>query len=520
MNATTANQVIKVNVASEASAWHHHVRNLTPVVMLYLALAFYRIDGQSLWTDEASSIIEGLLDSNVYRMSPLYFILLRVWSDLVGTTEFALRSFSALLGVAAICITYEIGYKLFDRRTAVVAAILLATSPYFIWYAQEVRYISLALATSLVITLSFHRAISTGSWKWWVSYIASSLVALLSFVPIVFLIAAHGLFVLCRTSYRPMLRKWVACQMLTLLFLPIWIGVRSMPNLPTVLTEAPNLTLHEQLRSRENLPLLDLAGMIPYTFYSFSVGFSLGPSLRDLHVSRTIKTLVGHAPTLITVGILFACIFLVGINTLRKNRDAAIFLMLWLGVPILGIYIVATTTTFHEYNTRYVAMSLPAYILILARGIVRFRRSTIQHLLLSPILISNGISLVNYYFNPLYMREDARSAAQYLDSATQPGDVILINGNPAALQHYYKANSPVIHVAGKVMKKSSLLLVDGKLPEACKSYERIWLVEIRPWETDPKAKVKATLDKQARLDQHKSFPGVQIYSYQLTDRSS
>jgi hypothetical protein len=335
-------------------------------------------------------------------------------------------------------------------------------------------------------------------------------------VTIVFLVAAHGLFILCRASYRPMLRKFMACQVPALLLFAIWFGFRSGAlNLTAVLTKAPTVTLNDPTRSRESLPALDVAGMIPYTLYAFSAGFSLGPSLRELHISRSISTLMSHAPILTTVGVLFAMMFVLGLKKLRQNRDAGIFLLLWLALPVLGTFTVAITTTFHVYNTRYVAMSFPAYILILATGIAGSRRPGIQFALVSSVLIVNGISLANYYFDGEYAREDARSVAEYLKTATLPGDAVLINGNPTAVRYYYKAALPVALIDGRNTK--SMPLVADKLRQLSNKHDRIWLVEIRRWETDPEGNVRATLDKLGHRDKHRSFPGVEIYAYDIAD---
>jgi len=515
MNEITADQVTKSKVTSEDCTWHRSAIELTAIVTLYLALAFFRLDGQSFWTDEALSLTERLRGPETYRISPLYYVLLGLWSTLTGTTEFALRAFSALLGTAAVCITYAIAHIWINRKTAVFGAILLATSPYFIWYAQEVRWISLTFATSLLMTYWFIRAISAGSWRIWLFYGASSLLALSSFVTVVLLVWAHGLFLLCCRSYRPLLRIWLPLQLLIQLVFVIWIGVQAGPELAAALTTTPSITADDLTRSGEYLPVLDVVGIIPYTFYAFSTGFSLGPSLRELHVTRSINTLVSYAPTLLPLALLFGTIIGLGLMKLWQNRNLRIFLLLWLSVPILGTYIVATTTTFHEYNTRYVAISLPAYILILATAIAGFRRYVTQLVLLGSLLVVNGASLANYYFDTEYAREDARSAAKYLQSSGQPGDLILLNGNAAAFQHYYRAGLPVVRVAGQITKEPSVVHVNGKLPEISKNHGFAWLVEIRPWETDPQSIVKATLDRLALLRTSKSFPGVDVFHYEL-----
>jgi hypothetical protein len=524
-NVIAANQVLDGTVSSEQGAWRGYVIEVTPIVMLYLALAFYRLDNQSFWTDEAFSVnqrfLAGPIWTDLNRISPLYFILLGLWSKLVGTTEFALRTLSIFLGLVAVCITYFIGYRLFDRRTAVFGAILLASSPYFIWYAQEVRYYGLILMASLMMTYSFHRAISEGSWYWWLAYGATSLLGLFSLVTVIFLLGAHGLYVLCCARNRPLLRKVLAYQIPVLLVFAafvIWSGGRSDRSLTALLTKRPTITWYESTRSREVLPIADLAGIVPYTFYAFSVGFSLGPAVRELQVSRAIGSLASHTWTLVPVGLLFATVVALGVKKLWQKRDARMFVLLWLSVPILGTYLLATLTTFHEYNTRYVVMSLPAYMLILAAGIAALPRSRIRLVLLASVLIVNGLSLANYYFDPHYAREDARSTAEYLKSETSARDLILINGNTSALKYYFKSGLPLIPIDSQTTKNE--LLVTAKLREVSKNSDRIWLVEMRSWETDPKGQVKATLEKLARREKHKSFPGVEIYSYRPTDRGS
>jgi hypothetical protein len=279
--------------------------------------------------------------------------------------------------------------------------------------------------------------------------------------------------------------------------------------------KAPSVITDEQSRSPGALPITDLVGAIPYTFFAFSVGFSLGPSVRELHESRSISTLLSYAPTLVPIGLLFATVFVLGLGRLRRSKNTGVFLLLWLGVPIVGVFVIATMTSYHVYNTRYTAIALPAYILILAAGIATFRRQLVQITILSGLLFVNGLSLAHYYFNPRYAREDARSAAQYLESRARPADIILSVGNVTALQHYYKGGLAVIRADGEFTKNGS---VAEHLRKLRKDHDRLWLVEIRPWEADPKAKVKAALDNLARRTEYKKFPGVKIYSYQATDR--
>ena len=91
---------------------------LAPILVIFIGLGFFRIDHQSLWTDEIASINNAfygkpLSGTPIWRSGhgPLYFLLLHFWMEL-GQTEFAVRSLSAIVGVAAVCLTYALGLRL------------------------------------------------------------------------------------------------------------------------------------------------------------------------------------------------------------------------------------------------------------------------------------------------------------------------------------------------------------------------------------------------------------------------
>jgi hypothetical protein len=267
---------------------------------------------------------------------------------------------------------------------------------------------------------------------------------------------------------------------------------------------------HEQVRSRKTMPITDIAGTIPYTFFAFSVGLSLGPSLKELHESRSLDLLLSHSWIIVSTAVLFASLFVLGVRGLLEDKDRASFFLLWLGVPVIGAFTVATLMTYHVYNTRYVALVLPAYFIILAAGLAGIRRPRIRVFLLASLLIVNSVSLYNYYFDSRYSREDTRSAAQYLEAATGSGDIILVVGQPRALRFYYRGELPVETIDARDRKGD---LVAGKLRELISQSNRLWLVEIRSWQRDPKRIVKATLDNLASRLDHRRFSGVDIYSY-------
>jgi hypothetical protein len=253
--------------------------------------------------------------------------------------------------------------------------------------------------------------------------------------------------------------------------------------------------------------------MIPYTFFAFSTGFSQGPSVRELHISRSPALLLSHAPTLVGCGILFGGLFLVGLTAIRRHPEVRKFLILWMCIPLAGV-LVMTVITNLGYNVRYVAMTFPVYVMILAVGIARFRRLWFQLILMAAVLGSNSLALANYYFDPQYAREDARAAAQYLEAVVQPQDVILAVGTTTPLKFYFRKDIPIVTLGG--LRKSDRQMMAKRLQEFSKEYSRLWLVEMRVWQHDPQGKVKAVLSDTYPLIEQKQLPGVSIYAYQLS----
>ena len=84
-------------------------------------------------------------------------------------------------------------------------------------------------------------------------------------------------------------------------------------------------------------------------------------------------------------------------------------------------------------------------------------------------------------------------------------------GNFSALKYYYKGDLPIVSVGRQPTKNASGVAED--LQKLVKNHDSLWVVEIRPWETDPKGSVKTALGQLDRLKQHKSFTGVDIYEY-------
>ncbi|MCY4022083.1 MAG: glycosyltransferase family 39 protein [Anaerolineaceae bacterium] len=140
-------------------------RWLAPLLVLLAATALrtHAIGVQSLWSDEGNSVVQAgrqLTDIALHAARdihpPGYYQALHVWTRLTGSSEFALRLFSALASVLGVACVLAAGRVLYGFTAGLAAALLLALNGFSIWYAQETRmYALLALwgaAAALALT--------------------------------------------------------------------------------------------------------------------------------------------------------------------------------------------------------------------------------------------------------------------------------------------------------------------------------------------------------------------------------
>jgi asparagine N-glycosylation enzyme membrane subunit Stt3 len=80
-----------------------------------------------------------------------------------GKTEFSIRFLPALCGVLSIPVTYLLGQEFHSREVGILAAAILAISPYHISLSQYGTPYSMMLLISLISLIFFVRMIKTGS---------------------------------------------------------------------------------------------------------------------------------------------------------------------------------------------------------------------------------------------------------------------------------------------------------------------------------------------------------------------
>lgn len=141
---------------------------LAGLVLLALLLRTREI-GVGFWIDEGLSV--GISDRPLGEIPealrkdgspPLYYLLLAVWMRAAGTSEEATRALSLIFALVAVPVAWWAARSLFGTRSAWMAAVLAATSPFLTQYAQEARMYALVGLLALVASAAYARALAVG----------------------------------------------------------------------------------------------------------------------------------------------------------------------------------------------------------------------------------------------------------------------------------------------------------------------------------------------------------------------
>jgi mannosyltransferase len=184
---------------------------LPALLALAAAIRFATLTHQSLWYDEAVTALRVLHPSlaatwhavlHVENTPPLYYLLEWIWTRVFGTSVFALRSVSALAGVATVWVGWAIGREIGSRATAIVLAAIIACNPLFVWYSQEARAYELFVLLAALAFLFFLRARSRPTRRNLIAWGGWSILALATHWFAAFLIAPEAALLLLARPRR------------------------------------------------------------------------------------------------------------------------------------------------------------------------------------------------------------------------------------------------------------------------------------------------------------------------------
>jgi len=480
-------------------------RRLLPALLAGLLIAaavrLYRIDAQSLWNDEGNSLrlaersLGALIDAAARDIHPPgYYLALKGWIALAGTSELALRLPSALAGLLTVAVASALGRRLSETGAGALAGLLVALSPLAVYYSQETRMyalLGLLAALSMAVFAAWLERITRGrsAGRWAVALGLINAAGLYTHYAFPFTLLAQGALLALWLAGRAQRRDWLTARhgLLGYIALSGLALALFTPWLPTAWDQltgwpaAPHgVSLVERLRA--------------------SLGaITTGGVTRDAPWAALI------APGLLALGGLFGGRRLCAL----PHGWRALLPPVWAAATVGGLLL---SGAYRPANLKFLVPAQVAAALWLAGGAAgwwtlaaRSPRAGLPRiagrvlvLALAGITLAGQVrTLDTLAHDPAAARADYRAIAARLAQDARPGDAILLDAPNQAevFSYYYDGPAPVIGLPRGLGGDDAQTRaeVEALLARHTRVFALFWGED----ERDPRRVVQAALDAGA-----------------------
>ena len=183
--------------------WKHwvSVAVIVGIFALSFLLRFYRLGEHDFWYDEIYSVYYAKNPWGNWN-APLYWIALHFWVKIFGFSEFSLRLPSMLFSFLTTGVVFLLGKELFNRKTAILATLLIVLSPFHLWYAQEARDYGMVVFWGTLSSYILFLAVKENRFKRWLAFTLVSLAGVYTNYFYVFLVMAQFLYIFYISRFR------------------------------------------------------------------------------------------------------------------------------------------------------------------------------------------------------------------------------------------------------------------------------------------------------------------------------
>lgn len=490
------------------------------VTSVALTLRLARIGSQSLWVDELFTIGKSvpkpgldIWDYLKYNLQGPVHSFVVYCMHFVSSGDAWLRLPSAVAGAAAVYYLYRWAEVWLGKSTARWAAVLLAVHPLHIQYSQELRAYSFLVFFVTFAGYHFHRLLSDEKRRDRVAYVVGIALAALSNFSAAFVYAVQSMLYVVRRGFSGgRVLRWVVVSLAILVLIFPWVYriyvVIDVPKLVTPVKPG-ELSADERLRGETTIT----PAAVPYMFYVFSVGATLGPSTRELHSTTSLASVFEtHGFWVLWTALLFGFLSLAGLRgLLRAGGNRALQVVLYIALPLVLLLAICWQNA-KAFNVRYMLVALPAYVCLVAAG-MQALPGLWKKAVAAGVFLTLAVSLGNYYFNERYAKEDVRGAARYVAGNIAEGECVLAPIVTEVFQYYFGKPNPVRLVAAPPGIPRDVL--EERLGRHLDGCGGVWFVRSREWDADPEGELLLALGrmyrKTARME---DFTGVEIRKYE------
>lgn len=386
------------------------------VLILAAVLRLINLD-QSLWLDEAINVVYARSVDFWWFVTkypvgdfhpPGWFTLIWSWEKIFGFSEISVRTPSVILGITTVWLTYLVGKQLLSNRAGLFAALLLAIAPLHVYYSQEARMYALA---TFSVTLSFYflnRVLLKKRWAG-LGFMVSLILIVYSDYLAYLIIPAQLVYLYLVKQFSSKTLKFFLAPLLAII---PWLLVFPA-QLKTGIDKAAKLPGWSNVVGSTFTDLV----LIPVKTFFGRV------SLRDKNLYAAISILTAS---------IYGIIFLSGFKKLDQSTK---LLIAWIVIPVGGAFLISFFVPVLSYFR--MLFILPAVYLLLAKGLDSLPKKIMQPFLIIICLISIS-SLLVYYLNPKFQREDWRGAIGFVSGNLDSQSLVVFENTevPATVKYY------------------------------------------------------------------------------------
>ena len=402
---------------------------LGAAIALGAVLRLAGLSSESLWLDEGitawrmrMSLPDLLFHMNEGTQGSLYYVALRVWCSVFGTSEVAMRLPSAICGILTIPIVERLGRRWFGPAAGGAAALLLAVNPFAIHYSQEARPYAAFLLLVAASTLLLARLLGGDARRRdAVLYVLTTAAAVCVHAYGVFLLVAHAAAAeIIRRSAPGTAMDFPRRRFVRLAAAAMLVSAPAIFGFALEYTKVADKTSSASWIPDSGLPIL-------WTTFAQFFGGAWVAGLA-LAMIPAVLVLRARADSQLWARILAACAIV-----------AAFVLLPW-AISLIGESI---------YFPRYTIPALAPVLLLAGAAIASASASAsalARAVLLALVLLASAAPLYRYY--TLVDKDPWREAATMLAARSRPGDVIAVfpHWTIRPLEYYLRAPEGV-HVA-------------------------------------------------------------------------
>lgn len=495
-------------------------------MLVAAAVRLYRLGAESLWLDEAYSVVVVrdhslrwlLLEHPTFDPHPpLHYVLLKLWTVAFGVSEVSVRLHAALLGVGAVAGTYYLADELFDPTAGTVAALLVAVSPFHVWHSQNVRMYSLLALLTVLSCYLLVWVTREFTWRRAGGYVVATALLGYTHVFALFVVAAQGGYLLTRSlgpGDRLALpaRRWIPVQ--------AGVGALLAPWIAELLHRARGL------RAGDGSPISWIPEPSPSVFGETYLLFASGKHLHwqlDGAIPEPVPVLLG---LLAAACVLLAVVRVRGPESSaggadesgrsgRPGIDRAALPGCWLAV-LLAVVPVAVPYGLSKlvaplFVIRYTIPASIGFYLLVARGASGIASRPVRYVVVAVLVVGALAPLPTYYADD--QREQWREAAAFVGAEADADDVVIVTPgwNWRPFEYYYRGDATV----RKAYRSTSA----DELRRMAAGHDQVFLVFRYPDEPTVRA-VRDAIEADASVAvprERKSYIAVTVYQYRYGD---